>query len=226
MKEFCIKRAMCAEFLGSLFLLLIVNGVIIMFDGVQNGDGRDLLITSAIAVPAILFVIIEIFGPISDAHFNPLVTMISFFDKKITAINSLLYVITQFLGGMVGLIFSHLMFYHESGGIAFISEVTRTDFTYFSEVIVTFMLILAILILGQTKTDKSSFIIPLLVGANILSTSSTMFANPQVTFARIFTNSPAGIRPIDGFIFIAMQLLGALLAYLVFALVFKNRNCN
>lgn len=226
MKNNCIKQALFAEFLGSLFLLLVVNGVIIMFDATLGGDGRDLVITSAIAVPAILFVIIEIFGPISGAHFNPLVTLIMYFEKKISATHSFLYTIAQLLGGMMGLILSHFMFYSESGGLLFVSEVVRTDFTYFSEIIATFMLILTILILGKTKTDKVSFIIPLLVGANILATSSTMFANPQVTFARIFTNSPAGVRPVDGLVFILMQTLGTLLAYFVYRWCFAKQKVD
>ena len=220
MKNHNIKQALVAEFMGSLFLLLIVNGVVMMFPSAFAGSA---VITSAIAVPAILFVIIELFGPISGAHFNPLVTLIMFFEKKITGLHSIQYVFVQILGGMIGIVISHLMFYHESGGLFFISGVVRNDFTYFSEIIVTFMLILTILILTKVKTDKASFIIPLLVGANILSTSSTMFANPQVTLARMFTHSLAGIRPIDGIIFIFMQVLGTLLAYFVYKLMFKQQ---
>lgn len=218
-----IKLALMAEYLGSLFLLMVVNGVVIMLPDIFLGSA---LIGSVIAVPAILFVIIELFGPISGAHFNPLVTLIMYFEKKITGINGLKYVVVQTLGGLSGIFASHVMFYHESGGLWFISEVTRTDFTYVSEIIVTFMLILAVLILTKIKTDKSSFIIPLLVGANILSTSSTMFANPQVTFARMFTHSMAGIRPLDGFIFIIMQLVGTLLAYVVYKFAFKKNTAE
>jgi len=226
MKNHCIKQALVAEFLGSLFLLMVVNGVVIMFDRTLGGDSRDLVLTSAIAVPAILFVIIEIFTPISGAHFNPLVTLIMFFERKITAIHGFWYAGVQVLGGIVGLVASHLIFYTESGGLLFVSEVVRTDFRYFSEIIATFILMLTILLIGKNKSDKASFIIPLLICANSLATSSTTFANPQVTLARMLTNSPAGIRPIDGLIFIIMQIIGTLLAYVVFKLIFQHQESN
>ena len=218
MGKFDLKRKLIAEFLGSAFLLLIVNGVVIMFDGTM-----DTTFMSAIAVPAILFVVIEIFGPISGAHFNPFVTMIHYFEKEISAKDSFLYTTAQILGGLLGIIISHLMFLHHSGGLIFLSEIVRPDLEYFSEFVVTFMLILAILILTRVKSKNASFVIPLLVGANIISTSSTMFANPQVTFARIFTNSAAGIRPFDGFVFIVMQFIGALVAYLVYKYFFVKK---
>ena len=216
-------RELLAEFIGSMFLLTVVNGVAIMFSSHLDGDSMNVILTSAIAVPAILFVIIELFGPISGAHFNPVVTMVMFFEKQITAIKSIQYILAQLLGGIVGIMVSHLMFYHESDGLLFISEVARPDFNYFSEGIGTFMLVFAVLALTKTKSDKATFVIPLLVGGNILATSSTMFANPQVTLARMFTNSVAGVRPVDGLAFIAMQVIGAILAYIVYKLLFKRR---
>ena len=217
-------RKLIAEFIGSMFLLLVVNGVAIMFSSALGGNEMSVILASAIAVSAILFVIIEIFGPISGGHFNPIVTMVMLFEKKITAIKSIQYILVQILGGIVGIMISHLMFYHESGGLLFISEVPRLDFNYFSELIGTFMLVFTVLALTKIKSDKTSFIIPMLVGGNILATPSTMFANPQVTLARMLTNSVAGVRPIDGVIFIAMQMVGALLAYVLYKIMFKKED--
>ena len=81
----------------------------------------------------------------------------------------------------------------------------------------------AILFLARQNSKKVSIIIALLVGGMIMATSSTMFANPQVTIARMFTNSVAGIRPLDGLIFIAMQMIGALLAYVVYKIIFLKK---
>jgi len=83
--------------------------------------------------------------------------------------------------------------------------------------------ILAILLLVKKESSKISVIIGLLVGGQLMSTSSTMFANPQVTVARMFTDTVSGIRPIDGIIFITMQIIGALLAYAVYRLLFTNK---
>ena len=217
-----MKKQLLAEFLGSLFLLTIVNGVVILFSATFGGGDFEAVLTSAIAVAAILFVIIELFGPISGAHFNPVVTMVMLFEKKVTMSQSLNYIIMQISGGLLGIIISHVMFWPESGVLLAISEVTRSDFNYFAEFVGTFMLIFAVLVLTKTKNKRASLIIPLLVGANILSISSTMFANPMVTFARMFTNSGAGVRPLDGFMFIIMQIVGGLVAYLVYKMMFKK----
>lgn len=222
MKNQNSMRELMAEFIGSLFLLTVVNGVAIMFSATLDGNDRSVVLTSAIAVSAILFVIIEVFGTISGGHFNPIVTLVMLFENQITMIRSIQYMLVQILGGIVGVMVSHFMFYDESGGFLFISEVTRSGFNYFSELVGTFMLIFVVLALTKIKSDKATFVIPLLVGANILATPSTMFANPQVTFARMFTNSQAGIRPIDGIMFIMMQLLGMLVAYAVYKLMFKK----
>lgn len=215
-------RALLAEFIGSLFLLTVVNGVAIMFSSALGGGDIEVVITSALAVPALLFVIIEIFGPVSGAHFNPLVTLVMFFEKKITMMKSFQYVVSQVVGGVVGIMISHLMFAEQSGGLLSVSEIGRSGSHYFSEFIGTFMLVFVVLALTTFKSDKATFMIPFLVGANILATSSTMFANPQVTFARIFTDSVAGIRPFDGLMFILMQVMGTLFAYLLYQVIFQK----
>jgi len=216
-----LKQALFSELMGSLFLLFIVNGVVILFDSL-GGSSQTLVFTSAIAVPAILFVNIEIFGPFSGAHFNPLVSMIEYFEKRISIKIFTLYIIAQFLGGLLGIITSHLIFYTIHPSILQISSIKRIQSAYVSEIFVTFMLIFIILIISDSRKSHPTSIIPFLVGANILSSSSTMFANPMVTIARIFTDSQAGIRPFDAFIFILMQIVGAVVAYLLFKIIFKT----
>jgi glycerol uptake facilitator-like aquaporin len=107
------------------------------------------------------------------------------------------------------------MFYDKIPEIIVVSDVIRSGGNYFAEIIGTFILVLAIFSLVHQNSNRVSLIIGLLVGGMLISTSSTMFANPQVSIARIFTYSAAGIRPFDAFIFIVMEIIGALLALFV-----------
>lgn len=103
-----------------------------------------------------------------------------------------------------------------------ISEVTRLGESYFSEILGTFILILTILLLVQRRSNKISIVVGLLVGGQLIATSSTMFANPQVTLAQMLTYSAAGVKPIDGMAFILMQIIGTVLAVLVSRTVFRT----
>ena len=96
-----------------------------------------------------------------------------------------------------------------------ISEISRSGGFYIAEIIGTFILVITILSLSSQRNEKISLIVGFLVGGMLLATSSTMFANPQVTIARIFTLSAAGISLIDALVFIMMQIIGAILAVLV-----------
>ena len=130
----------------------------------------------------------------------------------------------QIAGGLSGTILTHLMFYHENPRLIAISQLTRSSGNYCAEFLGTFILILAILMLTQYKSDKTALVVGLLVGGEkLIATSSTMFANPQVTLARIFTYSAAGVRPMDGFIFMLMELTGAVIAVLVFNVLKKTK---
>ena len=133
------------------------------------------------------------------------------------------YIPMKIGGGFTGMIFSHLMFYHEMPRLIAISEVTRTGGNYFAEILGAFILILAILMLVQRRSKKISIVVGLLVGGQLIATSSTMFANPQVTLARMFTYPAAGVKPIDGMVFILMQSIGAVLAVPVYRTVYRTR---
>jgi len=212
-----------AEFLGSMFLVMAAVAPTIMFVEVFETTKAVAVLANAIAVAFVLCALIEIFGSISGAHFNPVVTMIMLFEKKMGATKAALFMLFQFAGGITGAALSHLMFLGDIGSILAVSDDVRNEYVFFGEIFGTFILILAILLLVKKGSSKISVIIGLLVGGQIMSTSSTMFANPQVTVARMFTNTVSGIRPIDGIIFIGMQIIGALLAYAVYRLLFANK---
>ena len=107
------------------------------------------------------------------------------------------------------------MFYHKIPKLIAVSEVTRAGGNYFAEILGTFILVLVIFLLVHHQSDKISLVVGMLVGGQLIATSSTMFANPQVTFARIFTYAAAGVKPLDGAVFILMEIIGAVLAVLV-----------
>jgi glycerol uptake facilitator-like aquaporin len=103
-----------------------------------------------------------------------------------------------------------------------VSLITRSGGVYLAEILGTFLLVLAILSLSNQRNEKTSIIVGFLVGGLLLATSSTMFANPQVTIARMFTLSAAGISVLDGIIFILMQIVGTLFAVIVWKMHLIN----
>jgi len=226
MKKQALLGELVAEFLGSMFLVMAAVASMIMFAEVFEATKAVAVLANAIAVACVLCALIELFGSISGAHFNPVVTMIMLFEKKIGATKAALFMMFQFVGGITGTALSRLMFLDDVGSILAVSDNVRNDYVFFGEIFGTFILVLAILLLIKIGSNKISVIVGLLVGGQLMSTSSTMFANPQVTVARMFTDTASGIRPIDGMIFIAMQIIGALLAYAVYQLVFAKKPCG
>ena len=212
-----------AEFIGSMFLVMAAVSSMIFFVYVLDSSKSVAILANAVAVAFVLMTLIEMFGSVSGAHFNPVVTLIMALEKKIGAKKAALFLLVQTAGGIAGTALTHLMFWEEKGFLFSVSENVRSH-TYFGEVIGTFILILAILMLVKGKSAHVPMMVGFLVGGQLMATSSTMFANPQVTIARMLTNSTSGIRPIDGLVFILMQVIGALLAYAVYKLAFsKNR---
>lgn len=222
-REYATGSQILSEYVGSLFLVMAAISPIILFhQALEAGIGMAVL-ADALAVGFILFALIEIFGPISGAHFNPAVSLAMVLDGKIGWKHASIYVLAQIAGGLTGTVFSHLMFYHKIPKLIAVAEVSRAGGNYFAEILGTFILVLAIFLLVHHQSDKLSLVVGLLVGGQLIATSSTMFANPQVTLARMFTYAAAGVTPIDGAIFVLMQIIGAGLAVLVFKMVTKRR---
>ena len=222
--EYKIGSQILSEYLGSLFLVMAAIAPIILFHQILEAGIGLTILAGGVAIGFILFTLVEIFAPISGAHFNPAVSLAMVLGGKIGWRGALTYIIAQIAGGLTGTIFSHLMFYHEIPKLIVVSEVTRAGGNYFSEILCTFILVLAIILLVHNQSDKLSLVVGLLVGGQLIATSSTMFANPQVTIARMFTYAAAGVKPVDGAVFILMQIIGAVLAVLVFKAVTARRS--
>lgn len=200
-----------AEYIGSLFLASAAISPMILFPEILGSEPGVAVIADAIAVCFVLAVLIEVFYPISGAHFNPLVSMMNVIQRKMTLSNGLYYCLAQLLGGFTGLITSHLMFYHEIPILFSVSSINRGGGCYLGEIIGTFILILSIKLLNSNQSPRLGLNVGLLVGGQLLATSSTMFANPMITLVRTFTYSAAGISPRNSALFIAMQIIGTLL---------------
>lgn len=224
--KYPLRSRFIAELIGSMFLVMAAVSPIILFNDVLKSGIAIAVLADAIAVGFILFALIEIFGPISGAHFNPAVTIAMGLTQKLPFREIPNYIISQVIGGFFGAIFSHLMFYHEIPKLIEISENVRSGGNFLAEIFGTFILVLAIFLLIDHNSDKIGLIVGMLVGGELIATSSTMFANPQVTFARIFTHSAAGVRPIDGLIFIAMQLIGMGLAIIVWRSISEQNHAT
>jgi glycerol uptake facilitator-like aquaporin len=216
------KQELIAEFLGSFFLTLAAVAPMILFPEILGSSIGVAVLADALAVGFVLSVLIDMFGPISGAHFNPIVSLMMVRLNRMPTSKAGVYLVAQVFGGLLGVIGSHLMFYHETQVIATISEINRSGGNYLGEIIGTMILLLAILTLLKNENPRIGWNIGILVGGQLMATSSTMFANPMITIARTFTYSAAGIRPTDSVVFILMQFIGLGLALLIWRQIEEN----
>jgi len=205
-----------AEFIGTFLLVSVVVGSGIMADNLSQGNSAVALLGNTIATGAILFVIIKMFGPISGAHFNPAVTMLFLLRQEINKRDSLIYCISQIFGGLFAIITTHYIFQEQ---LIQVSSNIRGEIPLLvSEVIATSGLIFTILFIRKNDESSVAIGVALFITAGYWFTSSTSFANPAVTIARVFTNTFTGIAPNSFMYFFTGQLIGVFLAYKIFSL--------
>lgn len=209
-----LRKKLFAEFLGTGTLVATVVGSGIMASDISTDVGIQLLINT-IATVFVLYILITLLAPISGAHFNPLVTGISFFRRELTLTKATWILAAQVLGGSFGAIVANLMFEHPAIDL---SQIARDGANlWLGEVIASAGLIFIIFLAIKQGIDKK---IPKLVaawiGAAYFFTSSTSFANPAVTIARSLTDSFSGINFASVPAFIAAQVAGAALGYSAF----------
>ena len=207
-----LGRAAAAEAIGTALLLAIVVGSGIMGERLAQGNAAVALLANSIATGAGLYTLIVIFGPVSGAHFNPVVSAVSAWEGQLKARDSVVYVVAQVSGAFAGVAAAHAMFTLPVLQIS--ARVRPTLGEGFGEVIATFGLVLVISIVSRFRAET----IPVAVAAFITSaywfTSSTSFANPAVTLARAMTDTFAGISPQSVPLFVAGQLTGGVAATL------------
>jgi arsenate reductase len=198
-----------AEFFGTAVLVGTVVGSGIMGANLSD-DLAVALIVNALATIFVLALLILILGPISGAHFNPVVSFISVLRKSQKAPEALAYSVSQILGAVAGAIAANFMF--DLPSIQLSQNLRVSPGTLLGEVIATAGLIIVIFVLVDRKRNE---LIPITVagwiGAAYFFTSSTSFANPAVTIGRAFTDTFSGIAPESVAPFIAAQFVGAIL---------------
>jgi len=130
MRKQAIWGELVAEFLSSMFLVMAAVASIIMFVEVFEATKAIAVLANAVAVAFVLCALIEMFGRISGAHFNPVVTLVMFFEKKMGALKAVLFMIFQFVGGIIGTMFSRLMFLGDVGSILAVSDNVRNGYVF------------------------------------------------------------------------------------------------
>ena len=205
-----------AEFLGTFFLVAVVIGSGIMAQNLSAGNIAIALLGNTIPTGAILYVIIKMFGSISGAHFNPVVSFIFYLRKELSGSDLYKYIIAQIAGGLVAVFLVHYIFEIE---IYQISTNIRGEFPLLiSEIIATCGLIMTILFIRKNDESSVAIGVALFITAGYWFTSSTSFANPAVTIARVFTDTFTGIAPVSFIYFLSGQILGCIVGHKIFNL--------
>lgn len=215
-----LARRLTAEALGTALLIIAVVGSGIMASRLSEDEGLQLLENAAATAGALVSLIL-MFGAVSGAHFNPVVSIIDRLLGSLSTRDTVLYVTAQVVGGCAGTILANLMFSLPA------VELSRTERSsgalWLSEVIATVGLLLVIQ--GCVRTGRGAAV-PFAVGAWIGGaywfTSSTSFANPAVTVARMLSDSFAGIKPSSAPMFIVMQLLGMSIGFGLIRLLYPH----
>jgi arsenate reductase len=209
-----LRRSLLAEFLGSAFLAAVVIGSGIAAQRLSPGDVGLELLENAAATGAGLYTIILMFGPVSGAHFNPVVSLVDASFGGLTWRRALAYIHAQVAGCIAGAITANAMF-----AVAAVSISTKhraTGAHLLAEVIATLGLLLVIFSLARTKRAGSvAAAVGAYIGAAYFFTSSTSFANPAISIGRMFSNTFAGIAPVSVPGYVVAQLVGAIAAVLV-----------
>ena len=209
-----------AECIGTYFLVSVVIGSGIMAENLSNGNVAIALLGNTLATGAILFVLIKMFAQISGAHFNPAVSLVFYIRKELEQKDFAIYVIVQIIGGLIGVFLTHYIFNIQ---IIQISQNIRGEIPLFiSEIIATTGLLLTILFIRKTDSPSVALGVALFISAGYWFTSSTSFANPAVTIARVYTDTFTGIAPVSTPYFITGQIIGSLIGYKLFQLYEKK----
>ncbi len=205
-----LSRRLAAEGVGSFFLFATVIGSGIMAEKLSGGNVAVALLGNTIATAAMLFVLITMLGPISGAHFNPVVSLVMASRRIIGWREMAAYTLTQILCGIFGAWAAHLMF---DLPILQFSTHSRTGIGQWSgEAIATLGLVLTILGTERHRPHGIPASVALYIASAYWFTSSTSFANPAITIARSLSDSFSGIAAVDVPMFIVAQLAGALVA--------------
>jgi glycerol uptake facilitator-like aquaporin len=203
-------RRLGAEALGSALLLAVVIGSGIMAERMAGGNAAIALLANTLASVGGLYVLIEVFGPISGAHLNPAVSLVMTARGALPRALLLPYIVAQLAGAMLGAWLAHAMF--DTSILQFSSRLRNGEGQWIAEGVATFGLLLVIL---RAPAGRVAPMVAAYIGAAYWFTASTSFANPAAAFGRMFSDSFAGIAPASVPGFVIAETIGAGLALLV-----------
>ena len=207
-----MKRAVFAEFLGSLLLAAAVIGSGIMAANLADGNDAVALLGNTLATVVVLAVLIAMLAPVSGAYFNPAVTLAALARRKLTLSEASAFVMAQVAGCCAGALLAHGMF---ELPLVQASTQARAGFgQWLAEIVATGGLVLVVL--TSPSATQAAWRVPAWIAGAYWFTASTSFANPAITLARSLTDTFSGIRPQDTPGFIIAQLAGVAVGLLLF----------
>ena len=199
-----LSRKLAGEALGTMLLLTVVIGSGIMAERLAGGNVAIALLANTLATVGGLYVLIEVFGPISGAHFNPAVSAAMAWRGELPKAALLPYVAAQLLGAMFGAWLAHAMF--DLTILQFSTKLRAGAGQWVAEAVATAGLLLVIL---RAPAGRAAAMVAAYIGAAYWFTASTSFANPAAAFGRMFSDSFAGIAPASAPGFVLAELVGA-----------------
>lgn len=215
-----LPRNLLAEALGTALLVATVVGSGIMAETLAGGNMGLALLANTVATGAILFVLITALGPVSGAHFNPVVSGVFAMRGELGRSHAVAFAGAQLAGGMAGTLLAHAMF---DQPLLQFSDTARTGLAqWLSEGVATFALVFTILGTLKSRPSAVPAAVALVIVAGYWFTASTSFANPAVTMARALSDTFAGIAPGDVAPFVASQFIGGIVAVLVSKALFDR----
>jgi glycerol uptake facilitator-like aquaporin len=199
-----VPRKLLAELVGTALLLAVVIGSGIMAERLAGGNVAIALLANTLATVGGLYILIEVFGPVSGAHFNPAVSAVMTVRGELPRGELVPYIAAQLIGAMLGAWLAHAMF--DMTILQFSTKVRSGVGQWIAEAVATAGLLLVIL---RAPEGRAPAMVAAYIGAAYWFTASTSFANPAAAFGRMFSDSFAGIAPASAPGFVVAQLIGA-----------------
>lgn len=193
-----------AELIGTAGLLCAVIGSGIMAEALSGGNVGIALLANTLATVFALYVLIEVFGPISGAHFNPAVSLVMAWRRELQRSDLLPYIAAQLIGAMLGAWLAHAMF--DMPVLQLSTKLRGGSGQWIAEGVATAGLLLVIL---RAPAGRAASLVACYIGAAYWFTASTSFANPAAVLGRMLSNTFAGIAPASAIGFVLTQLMGA-----------------
>jgi len=204
-----LRHALLAEGLGTALLLAVVIGSGVMAERLAGGNAALALLANTAATVGGLYVLIEVFGLVSGAHFNPAVSLAMAVSGELPWPRLAPYVAAQLAGAVLGAALAHAMF--ELSPLQLSTHVRSGSGQWLAEAVASFGLLLVVL---RAPAGRASGLVAAYIGAAYWFTASTSFANPAAAVGRMFSDTFAGIEPASVPGFVAAEFIGAGLALL------------